>query len=94
MRYHCEFKNCECNKYILHCNCLCSKCGHSNIWHSRKEAPPRDSYLSFLSERLPARTPIYEKKYFNIAIFLPEVPPLPESDNEVEYCEAIEVLPV
>jgi len=91
-RYHCEFKKCDCNKFILHCNGLCLRCNHANIWHSLKEKPPTDSYLSFISPRLPARTPIYEKKYLNIEIFLPKVPPLP--DSEIEYCDAIEILPV
>ena len=93
-RYHCEFKNCKCNKFILHCNGLCLKCNHANIWHSLKEKPPTDGYLSFISPRLSARTPIYEKKYLNIEIFLPKVPPLPDSDCEIEYCDAIEILPV
>ena len=92
-RYHCEFKNCNCNKFKLNCIGLCD-CKHGKVWHSLREKPPCNSYLSFVSSRLPARTPIYEKKYLNIEIFLPEVPPLPESDSEIEYCEAIEVLPV
>ena len=60
-RYNCEFKNCKCNKFILHCNSLCLNCNRTNVWHSLKEKPPTDSYLSFISPRLPARTPIYEK---------------------------------
>lgn len=34
------------------------------------------------------------KKRFIIEIFEPSVPPLPDSDNEIEYCSAIEILPV
>ena len=92
MRFHCEFKNCSCHKFKLHCNNLCLHCNHANIWHSKKEKPPMDSYLSFVSSRSAARKPIYKKTYFQIAIFVPEVPPLPASDYE--YCDAIEVLPV
>ena len=94
MRYHCTFKNCDCNYYIKRNNHRCLRCNHGDVWHSRKETPPTDSYLSFISPRLSARTPIYEKKYLNIELFLPKVPPLPESDSEIEYCEAIEILPV
>jgi hypothetical protein len=48
--------------------------------------------LAFESTRQPARTPKYEKKYFQVAIFVPTIPPLP--DNEIIYCETVEVLPV
>tara|TARA_Y100001970_G_C14049136_1_gene757950 strand:- start:439 stop:567 length:129 start_codon:yes stop_codon:yes gene_type:complete len=41
-----------------------------------------------------ARKPYYIKKNIKIHIFEPTVPPLPESDDEIIYCEAIEVLPV
>ena len=36
-RFNCEFKNCKCNKFILHCNSLCLNCNHANVWHSLKE---------------------------------------------------------
>jgi|UniRef100_A0A6C0BZ56 hypothetical protein len=94
-RYHCEFRNCLCNKYISNCNNLCSSCNHSKVWHSLKSRPPSDSYLSFLSLRLPARTPIYERKPIIIHIFEPEVPPLPDSsDDEIPYCRDVVALPV
>lgn len=93
-RYHCEFKNCECKDFKKHCNNLCYNCKHSKIWHSSKSKPPTDSYLSFISPRFPARTPIYVKQHIKISTFMPEVPPLPESDHELTYCEAVEVLPV
>ena len=93
-RYHCEFKNCECKDFKKHCNNLCYNCKHSKIWHSSKSKPPPDSYLSSISPRFPARTPIYVKQHIKISIFMPEVPPLPESDDELTYCEAVEVLPV
>ena len=56
-RYHCEFRDCKCNKYILHCNKLCYVCQHSKIWHSKKCKPPTDEYLSFCSMRESARKP-------------------------------------
>jgi hypothetical protein len=93
MRHHCQFKNCKCIKFIKHRKNLCFLCQHANIWHSNKPpSPPTDSYLSFVSTRLAARKPTYERR--NINVFVPFAPPLPESDDEIIYCEAIEVLPV
>ena len=90
-RHHCEFRTCKCNKFVLHCNTLCFCCGHANIWHSKTSRPPTDGYLSFVSLRPAARTPEYEKN-IKVQVFLPSVPPLPEDD--IVYCEAIEILPV
>ena len=73
-RYHCEFKNCECKDFKKHCNNLCYNCKHSKIWHSSKSKPPTDSYLSFISPRFPARTPIYVKQHIKISIFMPFFP--------------------
>lgn len=93
-RFHCEFKNCNCNKFKLHCNKLCFNCNHANVWHSKKSKPPSDYYLAFQSPREMARKPIYERKNLFVRIFEPTVPALPESDNEIIYCDAIEILPV
>lgn len=100
MRFNCEFKNCKCRKYHKHSLCrielinnICLNCNHANIWHSRIESPPNDNYLSFVSPRLSARKPIYIKKYIPI-VFVLEVPPIPDSDEEIPYCECIEILPV
>ena len=46
----------------------------------------------YLQENL--RKPIYEKKHIQIAIFMPTVPELPESDDEIPMCYAYELLPV
>ena len=92
-RYKCQFNNCNCLHFNLSNNNLCLNCNHANIWHSRYKPPPSDGYLSFISNRSFARKPKYEKKYI-IEIFEPCVPPLPDSDSELEYCSAIEVLPV
>ena len=90
MRFHCEFKNCDCNFYIKRNNHRCLRC-NCDVWHSFKRKPQQIVIcLSYL--RLPARTPVYEKT-LNIEIFT-EVPPLPDSDSDIEYCRAIEVLPV
>ena len=93
-RYHCEFKECECEQFKGDCNNLCIYCKHANIWHSLISKQVDYGDLSFVSPRLAARTPIYVKKYIKIAVFIPEVPPLPESDDELLYCKALEVLPV
>ena len=92
-RYRCQFNNCNCQHFNLYCNNLCYNCNHANVWHSRNKPPPSDGYLSFVSNRSCARKPEYEKRFI-IEIFEPCVPPLPDSDNEIEYCSAIEVLPV
>ena len=95
-RYHCEFKNCNCRKFKLHCNQLCLHCNHSNIWHARKEKPPLDQYLSFVSPRLSARSPTYVYSSRDMHIFIPEAIPvdISEIDEPIVYCTAIEVLPV
>jgi hypothetical protein len=92
-RYHCIFKNCSCNKYKLRCSGRCI-CNHGKVWHSRYKKPPCDEYLSFVSPRQLARKPIYIKKYLNIEVFLPKVPPLPSDDEEIVYCPAYIELPV
>ena len=92
MRFHCEFKTCKCNKFMLHCDNLCLYCGHAHIWHSKKQKPPTDEYLAFNSTRPAARTPIYEKKNISIGILIPG--PQEIQQENVVYCEAIEVLPV
>ena len=92
-RYHCEFKTCFCTNFVLHCNNLCFHCKHANIWHSPKEAPPKDG--AFVSTRQPARTPKYERKNLTIEIFEPRIPLVILSDSdEIIYCTDIEVLPV
>lgn len=58
-RYHCEFKDCMCIAFLKDKNSRCNDCKHGEVWHSRKEAPPSDSYLQFYSVRESARHPIY-----------------------------------
>lgn len=90
-RFNCEFRDCCCMNYRLHHNNLCFQCNHANIWHSRLSPP---DYLSFVSNRQSARTPIYERKNIIIEIFEPCVPPLPESDDDIIFCTNIDILPV
>lgn len=92
-RYHCEFNGCFCDKFTHHCSNLCFHCKHANIWHSKKEKPPSDHKLSFVSPRESARTPQYEKVSFAVEIFEPRAPELPVVE-EVVYCTDIEILPV
>ena len=93
-RYHCEFRDCKCNKYILHCNNLCYVCQHSKIWHSKKCKPPTDEYLSFYSTRESARQPTYSYVCpLQIAAFIPEAEAVPVVEN-ANYCQNIDLLPI
>ena len=51
-----------------------------NIWHLNLLDKPQEHQ--------------YMKKYFQVAIFVPEVPPLPESDDEIVFCQEVNLLPV
>tara|TARA_B100000780_G_C21124191_1_gene455736 strand:- start:1978 stop:2172 length:195 start_codon:yes stop_codon:yes gene_type:complete len=59
-----------------------------------QHGPPTDSYLSFVSPRKPARTPIYINPV--TIIFIPEAVPIDPSniDENIIYCESFEILPV
>jgi hypothetical protein len=96
-RYHCEYKECKCNKFVRHHKSLCYICHHAKLWHSKKSKPPTDGYLSFLSSRLSARTPKYTNNIVSsiqIAVFIPEAPAIPVADSELIFCENIESLPI
>lgn len=95
-RFHCEFKECKCSKFTLHCNNLCFICGHSKIWHSTKSKPPTDEYLSFVSSRKSARKPSYSYvSPIQIAVFIPEATAQPLNIIEVNrYCPNVELLPI
>lgn len=93
-RFHCEFKNCKCNKFINSSSNLCYICQHSIIWHSKKSKPPSDEYLSFLSTRKPARSPEYTYvSPIQIAVFVPEAEAIPIQEN-VRYCSTVDLLPI
>jgi len=96
-RFHCEFKNCGCANFINRDNKICYVCRHSHIWHSKKSKPPTDEYLSFCSERKMARTPKYTSvSPIQIAIFIPEAPAVPVSENIdiSRYCPSVILLPI
>ena len=103
-RYHCEFKNCFCEKYILPKNKKCSSCGHANIWHSKKkkyqekkgEPPPSDAYLQFASSRKCARKPKYIFDKFFPKIFTPIELPVAVATPVLNpvFCEAVHLLDV
>lgn len=84
-RYHCVFRNCFCTNFRLHCNNLCFYCNHANIWHSRKEKPPSEDQLAFISTRKAAWRPEYERVFISIEIPIAE---------EIVYCTDIDILPV
>ena len=100
-RFHCEFLNCTCDKYILSKNKLCFCCRHANIWHSKKpitndEGPPSDSYLQFTSSRKKARAPKYVSDKTFPKILIPTVLPLAVATPVLNpvYCETFELLDV
>ncbi len=76
MLFHCEFKTCKCNKFMLHYNNLCLLCGHSHIWHSKKQKQSTDEFLTFNSTRKPDRTHKYEKKIFLLGLLNQENYPM------------------
>ncbi len=93
-RYHCEFKDCFCTKFKLHCKNLCLHCKHANIWHARKKRSVTGTQERFVSStRISAHSPTYERVSIGIEIFIPEVLDLPIAE-EVIYCPNIDVLPV
>jgi len=97
LKFHCEFRDCKCKKFILHCNNLCYSCQHSIIWHSKKSKPPSDEYLSFCSDRRSARRPRYTHiSPIQVAIFIPEAKAIQVIDNidESRYCINIDSLPI
>ena len=94
-RYHCEYKDCKCNKFVRHHKSLCYICHHAKLWHSKTSKPPTDEYLSFLSSRAAARTPKYTSvSPIQIAVFIPEAPAIPVDDSQLIFCENIESLPI
>lgn len=86
-RLHCEFGSCTCRKHVGPPDTLCGICTHAACWHKLDTT-------QFQSPRLPARRPkYYHNSVIEINMFLPEVPPLPESSDE-EFCPTLVGLPV
>jgi len=95
-RYHCEFKECECNQFTSNSK-LCNICNHANIWHSKKsKSPPKDGKLQFMSPRKNARRPNYVYYIIFAQIFTPEKIPIVESVeiNPIGFCPEVCALPV
>ena len=103
-RFHCEFKNCFCQEYILPKNKQCSSCHHANIWHSRKNKnkykkkgeQPSDAYLQFASSRKCVRKPKYISDKIFPRILTPRKLPLAIATpvwNPV-FCQAFHLLDV
>tara|TARA_B100000900_G_scaffold356535_1_gene326364 strand:- start:3384 stop:3674 length:291 start_codon:yes stop_codon:yes gene_type:complete len=96
MRYHCEFKNCSCDKYIKLINDVCTSCNHGKVWHARHSKPPSDAYLQFYSPRKSARKPTYQK--IPVVEILHPVIYINESklNNYIfdKLCPTVEALPV
>ena len=63
-RYHCEFKDCMCIAFVKDKSSRCNYCKHGDVWHSRTEPPPSDSFLQFYSVRESARKPEYTSVVF------------------------------
>lgn len=78
-RYHCEFKDCMCIAYLKNKSKRCDDCNHGDVWHSRTDAPPSDSFLQFYSTREQARTP----QYTQVAV----------NDVSNNYCLSVDDLP-
>ena len=96
-KFHCEFRDCNCIKFIHRKDKLCYICRHSYIWHSKTPKPPTDEYLSFCSSRKMAHTPIYTSiSPIQIAIFVPEaeISYEVETIDESRYCSDVILLPI
>lgn len=94
-RFHCEFKDCNCQNFTHRYDKLCYVCRHSHIWHSKTSKPPTDEYLSFCSSRKMADRPIYTSvSPIQIAIFVPEAKAIVESVDQNRYCPDTILLPI
>lgn len=91
-RFHCEFNNCNCSKFIKHGSDLCFLCQHSRVWHSTSSLA---KYHTFQSTRKAARQPCYTyTSSIQIAVFVP----VDETNTEIPvatyYCDTFENLPL
>ena len=87
-RFHCEFNNCNCIKFIKHGSDLCFLCQHSSVWHS--------TLSTFQSNRKLARKPIYShsSSSIQIAVFVPVNNTISEIPIAISYCDTFENLPL
>jgi len=92
-RFHCEFNNCNCSKFIKHGSDLCFLCQHSPVWHSTTSSMAK--YYTFQSPRKLARKPIYVyTPSLQIAVFVPVNETIPSVPVATAYCDTFENLPL
>lgn len=95
-RYHCEFKECECNEYIYNSG-VCLNCNHGKIWHSRRcKNNSKYGKSQFMSPRKNARRPNYVYDIIFAQIFTPEKIPIVEAVeiDPIGFCTEVCALPV
>ena len=87
-RYHCEFKNCCCRKYISNNN-ICDCCNHAKVWHSRtNNNESKYGKSQFMSSRKKARQPFYVNE-----IIYPTIYPRMFIPQQIPVVEAVEIDP-
>jgi hypothetical protein len=92
-RFHCEFNNCNCSKFIKHDSDLCFLCQHSSVWHSTTSSTT--NCHTFQSPRKLARKPVYAYTLsLQIAVFVPFNETIPSIPVATAYCDTIENLPL
>lgn len=98
-RFHCKFKNCDCNKFQLFYSGRCKYCNHGTVWHSLKEIPLKTKKSQYFSLRKSARKPIYiSDKQLKPTIFIP-IPivnayPIENNYRDYNFSITVEALPV
>lgn len=97
-RFHCEYKNCNCSKFIKNGSDLCFLCQHASVWHSSKSVISTTSISSchtFQSSRNPARQPVYVyTPSLQVAIFVPMDETSITIPVAIAYCDTFENLPL
>jgi hypothetical protein len=94
-RFHCEFNNCNCSKFIKHGSDLCFLCQHSSVWHSSTSSKSTTNYHTFQSPRKLARKPVYAyTQSLQIAVFVPFNETNTSIPVATTYCNTFENLPL
>lgn len=92
-RFHCEFNNCNCSKFIKHGSDLCFLCQHSTVWHSTTSSTTNRA--NFQSPRTLARKPVYAyTQSLQIAVFVPFNETITSIPVATAYCDIFENLPL
>lgn len=95
-RYFCEFKNCNCNKYVSNSG-ICLNCNHGKVWHSRiYKNNSKYNKSQFMSSRKKARQPKYVNDLLFPLIFVPKKIPIVEAVeiDPTGFCPQVCALPV